>query len=443
MAGTISFQGIGSGMDVSGIIDALVNVAQVPVNNLSARATATRAAESSVSDIASALSQLQTAADALSDASHIQGYAVSSASSAVSASVTGAAAAGSYDVKVESLAKEYRAYSGTYDSLVTSLGLDGNMILQIGDGDPTIVNIAGTDSLTNIITKINESGARIQATTFYDGSQYRLQLRGLDTGADAAVTVSGIDLGLNDEGAVKQQAQDAHLVVDGIDVYSSSNQVAGTIPGVTLTAVSTMTDAAPVSVTQDASTVITKLQTFISAYNSVISKIQTVAGYGETKATSDILAGDSTLRQVTSRMGNTVMSIIDTGSAYSTLYSIGVSLDKTGKLVLDQDKLTTAMNADAESVNRVLAGTTNGDGVMDLLSDVVDLFTDGIDGLLSNKVTSLENQAKRLDTQVDEQQDRLDKYREQLEEQFSAMDTAVSSSYATMDYLTQLYGSSS
>ncbi|HEY5959326.1 MAG TPA: flagellar filament capping protein FliD, partial [Polyangiaceae bacterium] len=236
----------------------------------------------------------------------------------------------------------------------------------------------------------------------------------------------------------KQQAQSAHLVIDGFDVYSKTNQVVGAVPGVTLTAAKETTAAATLDVTTDPSEMKTKIQAVVSAYNAVVAKVQATAGYGTTKASNAMLAGDSTLRTLTSKMSSAIMTVVGTGSKYETLNSLGVNLNRDGTLAFDESKLTKALATDPDGVMKVLAGTASGDGVMDVMSHVVDLFNRTGDGLLTNKRTTLDGNVKRMQDRISSEQDRLDNYRAQLEKQFQAMDDAVTASNTTSAYLNKI-----
>jgi flagellar hook-associated protein 2 len=440
MAGTLSISGLGSGMDVNGMVDALVNASSINKTSLQSRVTETKAAATNISDIGSLLSKFQSAVDALSEPDEVASFAVSSSGSAISASTQGVSSSGKYAVKVTALAQEYRAYSEPMDSQSTGLGNWGTMSIQIGDGEVSNIGIEGTDSLSSIVSKINAAGLRVQATTLYDGSQYRLQLRGLDSGDDATVAVSGLTLGLDKN--TKQQAQSAALTVDGISVTSDTNEVTGAIPGVSLTLSAVTEEPVNIEIKSDATSLKTKLQTVVDTYNAVIKKVHGVAGYGSTAASNAMLAGDSTLRQLTTKMSSVLMSTVDSGNAaYSTLRSLGMSQASDGTLTFDSSKLTAALSTDPAAVSKVLAGGGSSSGVMDLLSDMSKLFTRTGDGLLSNRKTTLDNRTKTMNERIDDEDARLARYRTQLETQFSAMDSSVSTSKSTMDYLSALYSS--
>ena len=85
MAGTISMAGLGSGMDVSGMIDALVSARGGQQRALKTRVSSTRGASTAISDIGSLLSKLKTAVDALADPTKAQGFAATSSGGGVEA----------------------------------------------------------------------------------------------------------------------------------------------------------------------------------------------------------------------------------------------------------------------------------------------------------------------------------------------------------------------
>lgn len=440
MAGTISMAGLASGMDVNGMIDALVKANSARMGVMQARVTATKAASSAISDIGSLLSKLKSAVDGLADSSAVQSFGASSSDTALQTTVTGAASSGRYSVEVVDLAQEYRAYTNPLATASTTVDQNGTMSIQVGTGDPTEIVIESSDTLDSIATKINAANIGVKAATFNDGSQVRLQIRGVDSGAGNEVTISGLDLGVNEEANAKQQAQSAHLLIDGFDVYSKTNQVVGALPGVTLTALKQTTSAATVDVKADPANMKTKIQSVVSAYNAVVAKIQTTSGYGSSKAGNAMLAGDSTLRQLTTKMSNTIMTSITTGTNYQTLNSLGVSLNRDGTLAFDDSKLTKALSTNPDAVMKVLAGTSSSDGVMDVMSHLVDSFNQTGTGMLITKRSTLDANAKRMQERADDEQSRLDNYRAKLEKQFQAMDDAMTAASSTSAYLTKLSG---
>ncbi|HEY3253981.1 MAG TPA: flagellar filament capping protein FliD, partial [Polyangiaceae bacterium] len=412
------------------------------LNALKTKQTSTNSAISTLSDISSSLGSLQSAVDALSTAGGVGSFAGTSSSSAIAISVAGNAQPGAYSMNVTQLAKAQRTYSGTYAAANTAVGQSGTLSIQVGTGTAASINIAGGDTLDQIASKINSAGARVSASVFYDGSNYRLQISGLDTGKDNALTFtqSGLDLGLNLAANTVQKAQNSIVNIDGFDVQRSTNQVVGAIQGVTLALTATTSAPVDVTVAADSQSLATKIQSIVTAYNSVLSKINTAAGKGTTKAANSELASDSTLRGISNRLSSALQTLTGSGK-YNSLGSVGLSLQRDGTLALDQTKLKAAVTADPSAVTALFAGTSGNTGVMASLSSAIKVYNQTGTGLLTQHQTDLQNRVKTMTDSVNREQDRLDRYQTLLQKQFSAMDTNVTSNNSDMSYLSKLYSS--
>lgn len=441
MVGTITFGGIGSGMDTESIVNALVGVERQGETALQTKLTANNSSISNLSSVSSLLSKLKAASDALDTTAEVGSYKATSSNAAIVASSSGLATAGKYSITVDKLAKEQRTYSNTIASVGTALGQSGTLKLGVGTGDTKDIAIAATDTLDDVIGKVNAAGLRITASSFYDGTSYRIQLRGQDTGAanSLSITETGTTFGFGVAANTVQAAQDAQIKLDGFTIKSATNQVTGAIRGVTLALTNTTTDAVTVGIDSDPDGLKTKLNTLVDSYNAVISKVKELAGNGTIKAKDANLAGDSTLRAINSRISSALQTITSTGATYDSLGSIGLSLDRSGKLSLDSTKFSKAMAADSDAVTKVLAGAgTGGLGVMGAVSSAVDIFTKTGSGLLANRSDAMAATTKRLQSRIDQEEIRINRYADQLRKQFTQMDTTVASWNSQSSYLSQL-----
>ena len=437
-----SLSGVGSGIDTTALITGLVNADSGNLNALKTKQTSTQSAVSTLSDISSTLGTLQSAVDALSTSSGVGSFSGTSSSPAIAVSASGNALPGTYSMSVTQLAKEQRTYSGPQSSASTALGASGTLGIQIG-GTTKNVSIASTDTLDQIATKINAAGARVSASVFYDGTSYRLQVSGLDTGKANAVTFnqSGFDLGLGVAANTVQSAQDSIIKVDGFDVERSTNQVVGAIQGVTLALTAQTTSPVDVTIATNASGLETKIQAVVSAYKQVLSKINAAAGSTATPAANTVLASDSTLRSITNKLSDTLQTVLGTGT-YNTLNSVGLSLQKDGTLALDSSKLEAAVNADPNSVTTLFAGNGSTTGVMSTLSKAIAMYNQTGTGLLQTHEKDLQSQITDFTDRINTEQDRLDAYQTLLQKQFTQMDTTVTSNNSDLSYLVQLYSGS-
>lgn len=442
MSGTISLQGlgIGSGLDTEGIVTALVNVEKQGENTMQSKLTATNSSISNLSSVSTLLGKLKAASDALDTASEAGSFKATSSSTAVVASAAGNALQGKYSLKVNALAKEQRTYSNAIASATAALGQSGRLTLKVGSTAATDINLSSTDTIDDVMNKINSAGLRVTASSFFDGQSYRIQLRGLDTGAGNAIqiTENGTTFGFNDDGNTKQAAQDAEVELDGFKIKSSTNQITGAIRGVTLALTAETTDTVTVGVDNDPDALKTKLNALVDAYNGAVTKIKTLTGTTSAKATDPNLAGDFTLRSVINQISGALHTVSGTGT-YNTLAAIGLSIDKTGKLALDSDKLNKAVAADSSSVSKLLAGSgTTPGGVMAAVSTAVDVFTRTGTGLLVGRSDSLTAQTKTLQKRIDAEDTRINRYADQLRKQFTAMDSQVANYNSLSTYLAKL-----
>lgn len=452
MAAPIALGGLGTGMDTSSIVTQLVNASSGNLQNMQARATELRSAVSTLSDIGRALSSLHTATAALASLQAAGCYSATSSDSAVVAKTTGDAQPGSYQVTVGHLATEQRTYSAAFSSSTGALNQTGTLTLSVG-GKSADVSVLASDSLQGVADKINvqlkNAGARASAGLFFDGGQYRLQIRGLDTGKANAITFveNGTSFDLNGTGALPtsgrtvQAADDAALTVDGLAVTSATNQVAGAIPGITLTLAQPTSSPLTVNVGSDSKALSDKISAVVSAYNSVVQASHTATGYGTQQASNPMLAGDSALRMVTHKLSATVLNTYGSGQ-YSTMGMVGISISRDGTLSLDQTKLANALATDPGAVQSVLGratGATNG-GAMATLEDLTDSLTASTTGTLAVRQASLTSEASRLDDSATAEQTRLDAYRDSLQKQFSAMETSYAASQQLMAQLTKQFG---
>ncbi len=441
MPGTISFGGIGSGIDTEGIVNGLVGASSGAVSSLKSRAASTHAAVSTLSDLGSMLATLKTSLEALDEPSDAASYTASSSSTAIGVSALGTAQPGSYAIDVTSLAKEQRTYTDAFASSTTALGQSGNLDITVGTDGPVSITIDAADTLEDIVGKINSSSARVNASVFYDGTNYYMQVSGQDTGTANAISFAETTttLGLTTPANTKQAASDAVVSIDGFTVTRSTNQISGAIQGLTLDLTETTTSPVTVSVAADPDGLQTKLESLVTAYNAVVDKIQATAGYGSIKPTNPVLAGDSMLRGLGTKLSAALQTVVAGSGNYQTLGSIGLTADKSGKLSLDSAKFSTAVQTDPDSVKQMLAGVTGNDGAMDVFRDVVGNFTETGTGLLDMRKETLEERADSLDDRVAAEEKRLERYADLLRKQFSSMDTRVAASNAQMDYLIQLY----
>jgi flagellar hook-associated protein 2 len=445
VASPITFSGLASGIDSASLIDALVKSASTPITSLQADQKANSSQSTKVTDIKSKLSALQTAAQALDSKSKALGNnSTSSNATALTVSAAGGASMGTYKVQVTSLAAAERTYSKKV-SASDEAGLFGNgtLTFAVGSGEPVSMIVSETDTLASVAKKINASGAQVTAGVFNDGAGgFRLQVTGTQAGAKNAITfgeADGLALGLSDPANEKQAASDAVVSIDGLEVKSSSNTVAGAVPGVTLNLLDVGTST--VKVDRDADGMKTKLQTFVKSYNDVMTTLNAAFTYSGVNKGADTLAGDTTMKQLQMSLRGMVGKMVPNGdSSMQMLSSIGVATQRDGTLSLDDTKYAAAVAKDYEGVASMLTGRSDGTGLMKQVSDGLLGYTK-TGGTLSMKIDNLAKRNKLINTQITSMQTRIDKYKENMQKQFTALEETMSKLHSQGSSLASILGS--
>jgi flagellar hook-associated protein 2 len=427
---TISLGGLASGIDTTSLVDSLMGVANQPLNQMTTRKTQLDSASSTISSISSKLSTLKSAALALSTNVGFASFAASASDTAVVPTVTGAASIGSYAVTVESLASAQKTRSTTSSSSTTALGMSGSFDIQMGTAAANTVNVASTDTLSDIATKITASGARVSASVMNDGTGFRLIVQGLDTGAANAFTMTenGTTFGFGTPANTYANAADAAFHVDGMPATSPSNQVDGALAGMKLTLTKLTTAPVTIAVTSDATALKAKVTTFMNAYNDVVNTSHTAAGFGGVKSANTVLAADSAIRGALRKIGGFVSGVVPgTTGKYTTMRSVGLKLGQDGTLSFDTTTFDAAMSADAQSVRRLFITdtTTGATGLMKSLMTGIDSLITGTGATLQSRMDALSAQSKRLDDAKTKMQSRLDDYQALLKKQFTNMDQLI------------------
>lgn len=447
---TIQITGLASGLDVNTIIDSLVKAESVPITQLTTKKTNVEAASSTLTAIETKLSTLRTAASALADPVQFSSYSTKSSDTAIVATVSGSPAPGSFDVSVSQIASEQRTYSDKQGSSTADLNLSGTLSIQVGAKAAVDVTVDATDSLTEIAAKINQTGERLSASVIFDGTDYRLQVRGLDTGASNAVafTENGFTLGLTKVANTYQKAQNAKLKVDNIDFERSTNQVVGVIPGVTLALTKATASAATITVASDPTALAAKINTFVTAYNDVVKASHDAAGYGTTEASNALLAGDSSIRTMLDKLQRVIGGKVTGASGkFEAMTAVGLESNRDGTISLNQVKLASAIADDSASVSRlfVVDAKTGSTGAMGTMKSVIDALTVGKYATLQNRIEALDKTATDIDTQKATLQRRVDGYKALLTAQFAALEeimTKTKTQTAALNNIPDVYSKS-
>lgn len=381
---SITSAGIGSGLDVEGIISKLMAAESIPLTTIQTNTQATQTKLSIYGIIKNSFAGLQTATDNLKSLSNIYPLtATSSNSSVVTGSATSSDAKGSYSLTVQQLAQKQSIAANSVATTDTALGT-GTLTITLGSYDSTgntftanssatPVNItidSSNQTLSGVKDAINNANAGVTASIINDGTGNRLVLTSATTGAVNGFKVDVADSDGNNTdtaglsmlsydptaaaGSGKNQAslasaQDAKFTLNNIAITKPTNNVNDAVNGLTLNLLSTTSTPVTLDVGLDSSTLQKTLNSFVTAYNQIETNLTDQQQKGAT------LVNDTTPSQLELQLRNTLRN---SGSTYGlTLADIGLNFDKTGQLSLDSAKLNSALASDPKIVEKLFADT--------------------------------------------------------------------------------------
>jgi flagellar hook-associated protein 2 len=431
---TISSAGIGSGLDVSSLVSQLVAAERAPTaNRLSTAQSKLNVQLSALGSFKGTLSGLQGKLSALMSGGSLGSVAATSSNEDVfTVTASDSASIGNYDIEVVSLAKASKQISGVYvDGADTVLG-NGDVTIGVGADSFTVSLGDGANTLADLRNAINDAADNtgVTATLINESGGTRLLLTAKDTGVDHTVSVSSSLLGFTE----KQAPQDAHLRVEGYDVYSASNTVTDAIDGVSITLLAEDPgNTASLKVSADTAAASDAIQSFVKSYNDTLTVIKALTKYDPDTGTAGSLNGDSTVRGAASQMRNIIGSIVSDAGSFSHLSQLGISIQTDGTLEVDDSKLSAALTTDRAAVERLFGGDN---GIATRLDTALEGLI-GDDGIIESRTESINSRLEDISDQTDALDRRMESVQARYLAQFTALDTLISQLTTTSDYLSQ------
>ncbi|MGE3704324.1 MAG: flagellar filament capping protein FliD [Vicinamibacterales bacterium] len=436
MGSPITFSGFNN-IDFNTVLNALMNQAALPLNQLQARQNALKTQQTNFDSLRTKLSAVEDAASALSRPDNLSATtATSTDATAVSISSSGAAIAGHYDVVVRELARSQVTASASTvsDADVIAVATAGN--LTIGGIQ---ISVTQPVTLRQLAEAINNSDAPVTATVIASGpSEYRLVLTASSSGVANAFTIQNALSGgagvtftdtdndgtTGDDAADNAvQALDADLSVNNITITSASNTLTEAIPGATLTLLKRDPAATVgVDVAADNSAAKNKLKDFITAYNAFASFASTQAAAARTGDESSI-GRNPMIRGLQTDIRNSILQAQTTGGSLTNLAEIGVQFTRTGQIELNEEIFDAAMEANPDDVRALLSGDP-ANSAFARVASTLDTYT-RTSGLLSSVTEQLTASISRLDTQIVAMAERLQRQRATLQAEFVEAEAAM------------------
>lgn len=329
----------------------------------------------------------------------------------------------------------------------TTVDLQGSPT-QIIDGSKQIsVSVTDAESLDDLILKINELNVDISASKFFDGNSYRLMINSLRSGKEGELQIDtgALDLGLKEI----NKAQDALIQVgstsspgSNILASSSTNTFSEVIGGVEFTLNGTSDDSVTISVGTDDSKIISSLQLFVDQYNLVFDKLAELTEFQSNESETDlqistgILFGTSEALRVEQSLSNLITTRFANAGSIKTLAEVGIDINETGKLSLNQEKFRELYSTNPLAVKEFF--TTETTGVSDRFQQVIDDLAGVGNSVLVGKSSTLQTKIDFNNTRIENLNELLEKERIRLLTQFYTLESTIQNLQSNQSAISQI-----
>ena len=423
----------GSGLNVTQIVDALVDAERVPKQKQIDEAKESATVKiSALGSLKNELSVFQTNANAMDGQI---GLALSSSTSNVALSRTDSSLASefSHTINLSSIATAQvlnfnnggSGFSSTtadigIDSLTIDLGTWGSGPAFTSNGTSSTLSLtAGSTSLTDARDAINNAGIGVTASIIeVSTGSYSLMLKspeGLASAMRLTSSLSGVsgevlkydpennDI-LKDSASQVVAASDAAFTIDGISVTRSSNTITDLFSGVTIelsnVSSSDLNSDQIISSKYSEADALTTLETVVSEINYVLSFLKEQSAPGANGEEGGPLHNDHFIRFTENKIKNlTSTAIAGYDNANIYLSNFGVVTELDGTLSIDETRFKEYFAANPQHFAAVTTSMIRTGDAGITGSATTDLFTPGVYGLtISSGTATLTDSNSTSDT---------------------------------------------
>lgn len=465
---TITSLGVGSGIDIRGLVDSLVNAQREPAEKrIDLRQENLEATLSGLGRIKSALSEFGKAVAGTADSTDFiqrQGRVLDD--SIIDAAVGRTTPTGNYEIEVLELARTQRLVTRSdifadvpgFQADRTSLGA-GEVTLVLGQsnaqGNPlteTFTLTSSASSLNDLRDIINRESQSMRAAIIDDGSGgARLMLTARNTGAQQGITaiqvnqtaggtlldrltfdVNNLDPQNTNGGFSQLRAgSDARALIDDLLVTRATNTLDDVIQGVRITLRNE--GVTRISVTDDTSPASTAVNGFVEAYNKLFETLNELGFFNPGSGEAGPLNGDATLRSLQFTLSNTLSSTFGSAdSPFRSLRDLGIAIGGGGQLDFNPLELESALSKNTNAVMQLFTDAQS--GVAKRMNDIIQDFTSSR-GPIEQRTRGLNDDLKRLSDQRLDLDQRMQQVEATLLTQFIAMDQLVAQMNQTSDFI--------
>ncbi|MCA9294943.1 MAG: flagellar filament capping protein FliD, partial [Phycisphaerales bacterium] len=327
---------------------------------------------------------------------------------------------------------------------------------EINGSYEVVVDLETSDSLNDVVNKINAAGVPVSASVINTGTgsqPYRLSLTSEITGTNGELVIDSgdVDLALTSI----SRGQDAKVFFgsenpeDAFLLSSDTNSLTGVIQDVTIDLLKAGPDAVTITVTRDSDAVVEEVSGFVASFNEIISRINEYDFFDIDSEERGILLGDPTLLSTRNALYQTLLKpATGVGTQYTRLSQIGVKIGDGATLSLDEAKFREALSTDREAVINLFTAfeqetsstetiaegiTVSTDSQTTTAAGIGRIFEEFLETLVNTSTGVFERADQRFASQIELAQGRIETIdqrveaqRTRLERQFLSLELALS-----------------
>ena len=259
-----------------------------------------------------------------------------------------------------------------------------------------------------------------------------------------------------------EEARDAIVKLDGIEVIRSENTITDLLPGVSLDILATESKELEISIAPDYENVKNSIINFVGSYNQLIRDLNILARNNEqiideieyftdeereqARARLGIMQGETALTQLRSQLINFTQNPYPTsaGREINLLSQIGIATNAAGVnsggfsqsrlrgyLELDESQFDAAIKEHFDAVKELFGNDTDQDLVVDSglayqIDGYVDLYIQN-GGVIQIRTNGLDNRIEQSNTRLTTHNEKLETYERKLRSDFGRMQGALNS----------------
>ena len=222
-----------------------------------------------------------------------------------------------------------------------------------------------------------------------------------------------------------EEARDAIITVDGIQIRNDTNTFDEAVAGLSIEALAPTEKSTKVDISFDQETVKDSIKEFIDSYNGMVGILQASTERGA------VLNGNSMIRNLQSSLSTELMSSRGETGTFTSIFDLGVKMSSQGELSLDNAKFDDAMRRGYSEIAPLISGEK---GLARSLEKLLDNYT-GSDGLTNSLKDSVRRSIDSTEETLEAYEERMVKYEESLRSKFTSLDSRLAVMNAQGGYL--------